>query len=234
MEEYLTLYGTTHNGHVGLLLGWTVFKYLNQVFIISSAAEIIEFVLRSRTKTKELDRWKEHWTFKLIVTNSEEYDVEFCRFAIPDVPKLKLIISNLYFNRHSMTILGYSDDSSKNSTRPDPDNFMKKAVGLAILRLKDQSLKDKIKWININDEYIKQSTWGIGSDVIAFGSGLSIYSEEFFNHSLDKGSIWQVIGDYEAYVCSMTPIPASQWSPIWENTSNRLIGIKLPVFIDPK
>jgi len=67
-----------------------------------------------------------------------------------------------------------------------------------------------------------------------YGSGLSIYSPEFFNQSLDKGSIWQIIGDFEGYVCNMTGFPSSQAAPVWMQNSNKMIGLKLPVFIDPK
>ena len=236
MEDYLTLYGTTHDGNIGLLLGWTVFSYKNQILIIASAAEIIEFVLRNRTKTRDLNKWKEKWTFKLIWSNkdNDEFDLEFWRFVIPDVPKIKNIISNLYINRHFLTVLGYSDDSSRNSTRPDPDNFMKKSIGVAILRIRDNELWNKIRCVNLTDENIKNSTWTIGTDVILYGSGLSIYTEEIFHHALDKGCICQIIGDYEGYVWNMTPLPTSQWCPIWEMQTDKLIGIKLPVFVDPK
>lgn len=56
--------------------------------------------------------------------------------------------------------------------------------------------------MEINEDYLKHCTEiDIGDDVITLnGSGMSIYSPEFFNQALDKGTIVQIIGNHEGYM----------------------------------
>ena len=120
MGEVLTLYGTTKKGEFGTLLGWTVLKINGEVYIIASAVEVIEYIIRWNRSYQDKIQWKSHVKFQLMIdknqnsNNDSDYEnLTFSHFIVPNVPEMKRIVTNLYLQRKSLTILGYSDDSSK-------------------------------------------------------------------------------------------------------------------------
>ena len=73
-------------------------------------------------------------------------------------------------------------------------------MGLCVLELANKRSISKLKHcIEIDQKYVDTAHVSVGDDVFMYGSGMSIYSPEFFNQSLDKGSICQVIGGDEGY-----------------------------------
>ena len=122
-----------------------------------------------------------------------------------------------------------------NSNEPNVEQFLRKSMGLWILKLSNKRNTSKLKdCIEIDQQCLNNAYACIGDDVFMYGSGMSIYSPEFFNQSIDKGSICQIIGKDEGYFWNMTGLPWTQALPVWSNQSKQLIGLKLPVFIDPK
>jgi len=184
-----------------------------------------------------VESWTEHWKFKLLIDDNSAVDYNFMKlkfhhFLEPNAPFIKRIISNMFLNGLSMNIIGYSEDSSKNSNTPDIDIFMKKALGVAVFELEDSSLIDFIDWIEIDISQIPDNPISIGEEIVTYGSGFNIYSPEYFSLALDKGYISQILGYGESYLWSMTNTGASQCFPVWNLKDNSLIGIKLPVFIN--
>ena len=43
-----------------------------------------------------------------------------------------------------------------------------------------------------------------------------------------------MVGEHEGYVCSLTGLPSTQASLVWSEKTQSVIGLKLPVFINPK
>jgi len=212
----------------------------SRLFIVGSAVELIEFISRMRKQGDEKELWKEKAKFQLVIddkSNIDDWsyvDLEFSHFIEANAPFMRSVVSNLFFEKLSLTVVGYSDDSSENSTNASHDIFIKKAIGLAVFTLKNKQIENVINWVEIDAQNLDPHHVGIGDEIIMYGSGLNIYSPEFFNASLDKGYICQTLGQNEAYLCNMTWTPASQSLPVWCLETCKIIGIKLPVFINPK
>lgn len=158
MGDVLTLYGISKKGEFGTLLGCTVLKILDKnnpkssrIFVIASAVELIEYITRCEASYRDKVTWKSHTKFQLIIdsnansNNDSEYLLlKFSHFITPNAPSIENIVTNLYINEKSLTIVGYSDDSSKNSKSPDLQTFIKKSTGLAVFELYNQRNSAKL------------------------------------------------------------------------------------------
>lgn len=101
------------------------------MFIVASAVELIEFMIRVQGKDKNLKDWKERVKFQLLTydgSNQNEMnyeDIEFSHFIESDAPTIKNVVNNIYYEKLSLTVVGYSGDSSQNSAKADLDTFTK-------------------------------------------------------------------------------------------------------------
>ena len=209
----------------------------SKLFVIGSAAEMIAYAIKHEKEAKDPKKWNNSWILVIDDNSAIDYNyinLKFHHFHEPEAPFMKRIISNMYINGLSSTIVGFSEDSSRNSKVPDIDVFMKKSIGIAVFQLEDPKLADIIDWVEIDMTQISENTTSIGDSVIMFGSGFNVYSPEYFSQALDKGYISQIIGNSESYLCNMTTTGSSQCFPVWNQNTESLIGIKLPVFINPK
>lgn len=107
---------------------------------------------RNPEVTADPKSWKDKMSFKLYCDGDDEkfIQIEFSHFIEPNVPFIKRIISNMFLESLSMPILGFSHDSSKNSKSPDMETFIRKIIGLAIFKIKDEKVATKLECAHID------------------------------------------------------------------------------------